>query len=36
MKANSDNVEQFRSSKTWRQGFFEGQAVALSAGKVDP
>ncbi|CAN0113197.1 unnamed protein product, partial [Ectocarpus fasciculatus] len=36
MKANADKVEQFRSGKTKLQGFFVGQAVALSGGKADP
>lgn len=36
MEANADKVEQFRSGKTKLQGFFVGQAVALSGGKADP
>ena len=36
MKANADKVGQFRSGKTKLQGFFVGQAVALSGGKADP
>ncbi|CAM9832629.1 unnamed protein product, partial [Ectocarpus sp. 12 AP-2014] len=36
IKANADKVKQFRSGKTKLQGFFVGQAVALSGGKADP
>lgn len=36
MKKNAEKVEQFRSGKTKLQGFFVGQAVALSGGKADP
>lgn len=36
MERNEDKVEQFRSGKTKLQGFFVGQAVALSGGKADP
>ncbi|CBJ32505.1 aspartyl/glutamyl-tRNA(Asn/Gln) amidotransferase, B subunit [Ectocarpus siliculosus] len=36
MKASADKVEQFRLGKTKLQGFFVGQAVALSGGTVDP
>ncbi|CAM9357927.1 unnamed protein product, partial [Ectocarpus sp. 4 AP-2014] len=36
MKTNADKVKQFRSGKTKLEGFFVGQAVALSGGTADP
>ncbi|NJR67947.1 MAG: Asp-tRNA(Asn)/Glu-tRNA(Gln) amidotransferase GatCAB subunit B, partial [Synechococcales cyanobacterium CRU_2_2] len=36
MAANPDKVEQFRAGKTKLQGFFVGQLMKQSGGRVDP
>jgi len=36
MAANPDKVEQFRAGKTKLKGFFVGQMMKQSGGRIDP